>query len=82
MYPLCLLFYLLSFLLVEQRDIRKTPLSSGGTVMLMVIAWTGGVDASLSMDGRFERSSDLGKESSTAEFDGRLQMSHVPALFF
>jgi len=41
------------------------------------VAWTGGVDASLSMDGRFERSSHLRTKTTITKLHGNLQMSHV-----
>lgn len=41
------------------------------------LAWTGSVDASLSMDGRLQGSSYRGKEIPITELHGHLQMSHV-----
>jgi hypothetical protein len=44
---------------------------------LIRVAWAGGVDASLSMDGGFKGPSRPRKKGTTSKLHGRLQMSHV-----
>jgi 2Fe-2S iron-sulfur cluster binding domain len=44
---------------------------------LIRVAWAGGIDAGLSMDGGFKGPSRPRKKGTTSKLHGRLQMSHV-----